>query len=199
MPTPFLDISFPVAVARGATGGPGFKTDVVVLASGSEERNRNWALARCEFDISTGIRTRDLMGQVIALFYAVAGKAHSFRFKDWNDFDAVAQPMEAVVGETTAFQLVKRYLIADQEYVRPITKPVPGTVQISVSGSPVIPAAINHLTGVVTFASPPAATPVATFEFDVPVRFDTDRLPVTANAFNQQVVPQIDLIEVKGE
>ena len=33
-------------------------------------------------------------------------------------------------------------------------------------------------------------------EFDVPVRFDTDKLPVQANAWDQQIVPQINLIEV---
>jgi hypothetical protein len=31
----------------------------------------------------------------------------------------------------------------------------------------------------------------------VPVRFDTDHLPVQANAFDQQVVSQIDLAEVR--
>lgn len=35
MPQPFLDISFPDAVARGATGGPGFSTNVVTLALAS--------------------------------------------------------------------------------------------------------------------------------------------------------------------
>ena len=39
MPQPFLDISFPPYVARGATGGPGFSTTVVSLASGKEQRN----------------------------------------------------------------------------------------------------------------------------------------------------------------
>jgi uncharacterized protein (TIGR02217 family) len=49
----------------------------------------------------------------------------------------------------------------------------------------------------VTFASAPGSAPTATFQFDVAARFDTDKLPVQANAWDQQVVPQINLIEVK--
>jgi uncharacterized protein (TIGR02217 family) len=195
MPTPFLDISFPPAVARGATGGPAFSTQVVTLASGAENRNANWAKARGSWDISTGIRTRAQMADVVAHFYVVGGKAHSFRFKDWSDYDAQGVAMLAV--SSTVFQLVKRYARGGSEYVRPITKPVSGSIQITVSGSPVIPASIDHVTGLVTFSSPPGSTPLASFEFDVPVRFDTDRLPVQTNAYDQMVVPQIDLIEVR--
>lgn len=195
MPAPFLNIQFPPRVALGATGGPGFSTQVVALASGAENRNANWAKARGNWDISTGIRTREQMAEVIAHFYVVGGKARSFRFKDWADYEAVDVVMIPVT--TTVFQLVKRYARGGSEYVRTITKPVTGTVAVKVSGSPVTPSAVDHLTGRVTFASAPAATPTATYQFDVPVRFDTDQLPVQALTPDLMVVPQIDLIEVR--
>lgn len=91
---------------------------------------------------------------------------------------------------------VKRYNVGGYEHVRTITKPISGTVAIKVGGSPVTPVGIDHLTGRVTFGSAPGSAPTATFEFDVPVRFDTDKLPVQANAWDQQIVPQINLIEV---
>jgi uncharacterized protein (TIGR02217 family) len=194
MPQPFLDIAFPNAVARGATGGPGFSTNVVTLGSGSERRNIQWANARGEWNISTGIRTRAEMQAVIAHFYVVKGRGYSFRFKDWNDYQAADVPMVQVTS--TVWQLVKRYNLGGYEHVRMITKPVSGTVTIKVGGSPVTPSDIDHLTGLVTFASPPGSAPTATFEFDVPVRFDTDKLPVQANAWDQQIVPQIALVEV---
>src|SRR5581483_8681098 len=165
MPQPFLDISFPDAVARGATGGPGFSTNVVTLGSGAERRNIQWADARGEWNISTGIRTRAEMQAVIAHFYIVKGRGYSFRFKDWTDYQATDQAMTEVTP--TVWQLVKRYNIGGYEHVRTITKPVPGSA------------------------------PTASFEFDVPVRFDTDKLPVQANAWDQQIVSQINLIEVK--
>lgn len=194
MPLPFLDISFPNAVARGATGGPGFSTSVVTLGSGAEQRNIQWANARGEWNISTGIRTREQMKAVIAHFYVVKGRGYSFRFRDWNDYDATDVTMVQVTP--AVWQLVKRYNVGGNEHVRTITKPVPGTVVCKVGGSPVVPASIDYLTGLVTFASQPSPAPTATFEFDVPVRFDTDKLPVQASAWDQQIVPQINLIEV---
>jgi uncharacterized protein (TIGR02217 family) len=195
MPQPFLDISFPDAVARGATGGPGFSTNVVTLGSGAERRNIQWADARGEWNISTGIRTRAEMQAVIAHFYIVKGRGYSFRFKDWTDYQATDQAMAEVTP--TVWQLVKRYNIGGYEHVRTITKPVLGTVAIKIGGSPVVPSEIDYLTGLVTFGSARGSAPTASFEFDVPVRFDTDKLPVQANAWDQQIVSQINLIEVK--
>jgi len=195
MPQPFLDISFPDAVARGATGGPGFSTNVVTLGSGAERRNIQWADARGEWNISTGIRTRAEMQAVIAHFYIVKGRGYSFRFKDWTDYQATDQAMAEVTP--TVWQLVKRYNIGGYEHERTITKPVLGTVAIKIGGSPVVPSEIDYLTGLVTFGSAPGSAPTASFEFDVPVRFDTDKLPVQANAWDQQIVSQINLIEVK--
>jgi uncharacterized protein (TIGR02217 family) len=195
MPQPFLDISFPDAVARGATGGPGFSTNVVTLGSGAERRNIQWADARGEWNISTGIRTRAEMQAVIAHFYIVKGRGYSFRFKDWTDYQATDQAMAEVTP--TVWQLVKRYNIGGYEHVRTITKPVLGTVAIKIGGSPVVPSEIDYLTGLVTFGSAPGSAPTASMEFDVPVRFDTDKLPVQANAWDQQIVSQINLIEVR--
>lgn len=194
MPQPFLDIAFPNTVARGATGGPGFSTNVVTLGSGSERRNIQWANGRGEWNISTGIRTRAEMQAVIAHFYVVKGRGYSFRFKDWNDYQVAGAATVQITP--TVWQLVKRYNVGGYEHVRTITKPVLGTVAIKVGGSPVTPAGIDHLTGRITFGSAPGSAPTATFEFDVPVRFDTDKLPVQANAWDQQIVPQINLIEV---
>ncbi len=194
MPQPFRDISFPPYVARGATGGPSFSTSVVTLASGAEQRNSLWANSRGKWNISTGIRTRTQMLEVIAFFHVVRGRAYSFRFKDWNDYQAADQAMVEVMP--TVWQLVKRYSIAGFEHVRTITKPVAGTVTVKIAGSPVVPSEINPLTGTVTFASAPGSAATASFEFDVPVRFDTDHLPIEANAWDSQVVSQIDLVEV---
>jgi len=195
VPQPFLDISFPPYVARGATGGPTFSTNVVTLASGAEQRNLLWANSRGRWNISTGIRTRAQMLEVIAFFHIVKGRGYSFRFRDWNDYQATDVPMVEVTS--TVWQLVKRYTIAGFEHVRIITKPVAGTVAIKVNGVPTTPDSIDHLTGRVIFASEPSAAPTASFEFDVPVRFDTDHLPVQSNAWDQQVVSQIELVEVR--
>jgi uncharacterized protein (TIGR02217 family) len=191
-----IDAPFPDAVARGSTGGPGFLTDIVAMRSGKEQRNQNWAQARCEFNIATGIRTRAQMDAVIAHFRVVAGKAHSFPFKDWTDYRVANEDMVAITS--TTFQLVKHYALGANVFVRPTTKPVSGTVVIKVNGSPVSPS-IDYGTGIATFGSAPIATPKASFDFSVPVRYDTDKLPVQANAHDLLVVSQINLVEVTGE
>jgi uncharacterized protein (TIGR02217 family) len=194
MPQPFLDISFPGSVARGATGGPGFSTQIVTLASGAEQRNVNWYQGRGRWNISTGIRNRADMAAVIAHFHVVKGRAYSFRFRDWNDYEATDQIMEQITP--TVWQLVKRYNRSGYEHIRTITKPVAGTVTIKMGGKPVTSSGIDTLTGRITFASAPSSPPLASFQFDVPVRFDTDSLPVQANAWDLQIVNNIDLVEV---
>lgn len=194
--TGFHDVRFPDAVARGATGGPEYSTDVVSVASGYEQRNQNWDLARGRWDISTGIRTREQMAEVIAFFRARKGRAYGFRFKDWSDFQADAEPL-APTASPLVWQLVKRYASGASEEARVITKPVPGTVVVRIDGNIVSPA-IDHLTGRVTFDTEPTAQPYADFEFDVPVRFDSDHLAVTMRHFDSAIVPSIPLIEIRG-
>lgn len=96
----------------------------------------------------------------------------------------------------TVWQIVKRYNRSGYEHVRTITKPVAGSVAVKIAGSPVTPAAIDTQTGRITFASAPGSAPTASFQFDVPVRFDTDSLPVQANAWDLQIVNNIDVVEV---
>jgi uncharacterized protein (TIGR02217 family) len=65
-----------------------------------------------------------------------------------------------------------------------------------VNGNPVS-VDVDHLTGFVTFSSAPAEQPYADFVFDVPVRFDTDHLPVVAVAYHIQQVSSIALVELR--
>ena len=55
-------------------------------------------------------------------------------------------------------------------------------------------------TGLVTFATAPApgAPVTAGFEFDVPVRFDTDSIRVQASTFAAGEVPSVPVIEVRA-
>lgn len=192
----FHNIRFPDAVARGATGGPEFSTDIIAVASGFEQRNVNWSSARAKYDISTGIRTREQMAEVIAFFRARKGRAYGFRFRDWNDFEAEAQPL-APTTDPLIWQLTKQYASGPSADQRVITKPEAGTVVVRVGGSP-ISVDVDYLTGLITFDLAPATQPYADFLFDVPVRFNTDHLPVVAVAYHIQQVSSIALIEIRA-
>jgi uncharacterized protein (TIGR02217 family) len=193
--TGFHDVRFPDAVARGATGGPEFSTDIIAVASGFEQRNVNWSAARAKYDISTGIRTREQMAEVIAFFRARKGRAYGFRFRDWNDFEATAEPL-VPTADPLIWQLTKQYASGPSADQRAITKPEAGTVVVRVDGEPVA-VDVDHLTGLVTFEVAPASQPYADFRFDVPVRFDTDHLPVVAVAYHIQQVSSIALVEIR--
>lgn len=191
----FHDVRFPKLVARGATGGPGFSTDIVTVSGGDEQRNESWDQERSRYDAAPGVRSREQMAEVLAFFRARKGRAYSFRFRDCFDHDAVDQETRPLGGNV--YQLVKRYTSGPVSYVRVITKPVAGTVIVKVGGSIVVPAGIDHALGLIFFASTLASTPVASFEFDVHCRFDVDYLAVNLQGLSLQSMPSIPLIEVR--
>ena len=83
-----------------------------------------------------------------------------------------------------------------------MVKPVIGTVQVALAGDPKVESVeftVDAAVGQITFASPPDIDVLITsgFEFDVPVRFDTDRLQTSVGAFQAGEVPNVPVIEVR--
>ena len=205
----FHEVRFPDNISRGARGGPERRTQIVEMASGDEERNGSWADSRRRYDASYGIRKADDLAAVTAFFEARRGRLYGFRWKDWADYkssppsvniSAVDQPIGVGTGAATAFPLVKLYNSGAQSWTRTITKPVAGTVAVALNGATQITGwTVNTTTGVVTFASAPAPGVAITagFEFDVPVRFDTDTLDVTLDFERLGSITSIPLIEVR--
>ena len=66
---------FPDNISQGASGGPGYQTEVVVVASGREKRNITWPLPRGRYDVAHGVRTQAQMDILIAFFRSVRGRA----------------------------------------------------------------------------------------------------------------------------
>ena len=188
----FHEVRFPDNISRGARGGPERRTQIVELASGAEERNASWANSRRRYDVAYR-----------------NGRLHAFRFKDWADFksclpsqtpDPTNQPIGTGNGSATLFQLTKRYTSGAQSWTRAITKPVAGTVTIALNGTAQASGwSVSTTTGLITFTTAPAAGVAITagFEFDVPVRFDTDALDVTLDLERLGSITSIPLIELR--
>lgn len=196
----FHEVQFPPNIAYGATGGPGFNTTVAANLAGYEQRNINWPAARGKWDISTGIKSQSDMASVIAFFRARFGKAYGFRFKDWSDYQAVGQLIGTGDGDVTEFQLVKNYTSGSYNYQRQINKPVSGTVKIYLNS--VLQSSgftIDTSTGLVTFDTAPGSGVLvnADFQFDVPVRFDTDELAARADSPGVFVWESISIVELR--
>ncbi len=208
----FHEVNFPLSIALDARGGPERRTDIVTLASGKEERNARWKHSRRRYEAGIGVRSLNDLRLVIAFFEERQGQLYAFRYKDPLDFTSsansgAAAPTDCIIGTgtgaATLFQLVKTYGTGATQYARPIKKPVAGTVKVAVDGIEKTAGAdftCDAMTGLVTFLPLhlPALNAVITagFQFDVPVRFDTDALDISLRAFKAGDIPSIPLIEV---
>jgi uncharacterized protein (TIGR02217 family) len=195
----FHNIRFPLDVSLGARGGPQRATDIVTLASGREERNSRWAHSRRRYNAGYGVKSHADMQAVLAFFEERRGRFHAFRWRDVIDHSSNGtQVIGTGDGLQTSFRLTKTYGASFDPYVRPITKPVAGTVDVFVGGVPALDVTVDTLTGIVEFdTAPPAEAEItASFEFDVPVRFDIDRLDIELASFDAADAPAIPLIEV---
>lgn len=77
-----------------------------------------------------------------------------------------------------------------------------GTVRVGIARDELqegIDYEIDELTGMVTFSHPPDVdVPItAGFEFDVPVRFDTDQIQTSVASFQAGEAPNVPIIEVR--
>lgn len=199
--TGFHEVRFPDAIARGATGGPGYDTTVLTTVAGFERRNANWSQARGRWNVGSGIKLREDFAALISFFRARQGRAYGFRFKDWTDFRADGVVLGMGTGAQTTFQLVKRYASGGTEVIRVITKPVAGTVAVSRDGVAVASGvSVDNTTGVVTFVTPPPSGVLMTgsFEFDVPVRFDADQMGLSLEHYEHGVWPDIAILEIRA-
>lgn len=207
----FHDVRFPSSLSLGSVGGPERRSEIVTLASGFEERNSPWAHSRRRYDAGMGLRSLDDVQDLLAFFEARAGQLHGFRWKDWSDCKS-SKPSVApgygdqVIGrgdgQRTAFQLLKGYVSGGVRYERPIGKPVLDSVRAGVGGVEMFAGtgyAVDHRTGIVTFDTAPApgVEITAGFEFDVPVRFDTDRIAVSVASFQAGDMPQVPVVEIR--
>jgi uncharacterized protein (TIGR02217 family) len=208
----FHEVSFPLPLALDARGGPERRTDIVTLASGREERNARWQHSRRKYDAGVGVRSLSDLRSVLNFFEERRGRLYGFRYKDpldytSNSLSAAPLPDDCQIGTGTgalaAFQLVKTYGSGDTLYIRPITKPVAGTVRVAVAGNEKTLGTdftVDVETGIVTFLAGhiPAdgVSVTAGFEFDVPVRFDTDNLDISLKTFKAGEIPTIPLIEI---
>lgn len=212
MPSTFHEVRFPVDVAIKASGGPERRTDVVITASGREERNQRWSASRRRYDAGYGVRSFSALSEVVSFFEERRGRLYGFRYRDRLDWKSSAYadpilPTDQTLGSgdgiRTAFQLVKRYGGAHAPYDRTILKPVAGSVRVAVNGvekAAGIDFSVDSASGVITFLPgriPAAGALVqAGFAFDTPVRFDTDFLDVDIEAFEAGAIPKIPLIEI---
>jgi uncharacterized protein (TIGR02217 family) len=203
----------PPYIEEGAQGGPEFATVIQESVSGQEQRIKVWAKCRARYDIGYSIlNSEDPVGNyraVLALFYGHNGRFRPFRFKDWGDYQATDANFGTGDGTHTAFQLSKTYdpslillgtpgpFTYTREIYLPSTAPV-------IKKNGVTQTVTTHYTigssGLVTFVTPPTTGHALTWtgEFDIPVRFDADHLPIVTHMNDIGEIGNVALREVIG-
>lgn len=196
----FHEERFPTDISYGSTGGPEFSTEVVVLSSGHEKRNVNWTYPIERWQVAYGVREQSQLDALRNFFYARKGRAIGFRFKNHDDYQGTTEELGEGDDLTVDFQLVKIYASGGQTLTRKITKPVDGSVSVFIDdveqGESLW--SLDTTTGIITLDSAPSSgeTVTATFEFDIPMRFDTDYLPI--NLANYQArAADVPVVEIR--
>lgn len=162
-------------VAYGFRGGPTWHTNMRKLRNGSRvaEAIRSRPLYRFVApyqDIDRGDHKL-----VIQAYNACQGMAHSFRFKDWSDFEAEDQFVAIATGAPQTVQLKKYYTFGSLVTERKILKLVAGTYGLFAI-TPPTGVSFDANTGMVTFTGTIGQTITWSGEFDVPVHFGNDEM-----------------------
>ena len=148
---------------------------------------------------------------VIAFFEERRGRLHGFRWRDPSDFKSCpprARPPRSTSRSAPAtahrsFQLAKTYGANFNPWTRDITKPVAGTVLVAVAEVVQTPDRLHrrprHRHRHLSHRPHPRSRRVITagFEFDVPVRFDTDKLEIDLQGFRHGAIPSIPIVEIR--
>lgn len=180
------DPPFPQCPSFGYTSSPQYSVSIGESVSGAESRNRNWSRPRLRFDCTVGPRGEEDVQELLEMWHAVGGPECGFRFTDYTDYmscrtgetpTSTDQPLEILEDSPATYQLSKSYAWGSRRQLRPIFKPVFGTILLSDNGvtkTPVTHYAIDHATGLITLNFTPVGPLKWGGYFDVPVRFDSE-------------------------
>jgi len=190
----FDDVLFPLALGREASVTPGWSTAVVTAAGGAEQRQAEWAGALTTYDVGPGIRGEAEMAELLGFFRARMGRARAFRLRDPFDSEGANEALGSGDGANRRFALVRRY----GEVARRITRPVAGSVAVRVGGAATQGFTVEPGGWIVLDRAPGAGVAVvASFRFDVPVRFAEDRLTVNRATHLAGEAASVPLVEVR--
>jgi uncharacterized protein (TIGR02217 family) len=220
---PFVDQYMPAKVpGTPCVSAPRTKTTINMDSGGHEQRNQEWEHPLMKFVLPEAVaRDWDTVQELMKHWRVMAGPWRSWPWRDPLDFascdldkpnklpppSATDQQLGIGDGITETFQLVKRYTLGSESYVRTIHLPVLASLVIAIDGAIVDPStyAVSRPGGVVTFDTAPAAPYLghaqvitAGFLFDCEVRFESDdAMEAILRAHRAAGFADLTLIEVR--
>lgn len=196
--TTFSNLRLPDELSYGSQGGVQFSTEVMQTHSGAEYRAPKWEYPVSKYNVAPAISTPTHVKELHAFFRIHKGRAIGFRFKDFMDYSQKNQIIGSGDGKTRTFELFKTYWHGTTQIKRRIYKPVRDTVYAYINKRRVA-AEVDYDIGTITLSRIPNKDSIvsASFEFDIPVRFDTDFLEITAD-ISKIGAFDIPVIEIKN-
>ena len=135
-------------------GGPVFNTQVVTTNGGREQRASVWEFPLGEWQFTQRLIREDEKDYILDFFIAHMGRQIPFLFKDWANYQTKGAGVINTSGAGNAGgdgQLFKRFAVGQNCAFQKITRPVDGTVELFIDGSP-LNASVDVSTGVVIIA-----------------------------------------------
>ena len=194
----FKDIIFPEAISYGSVGGPAFFTDVNSSYNGYEQRNINWAEPKTQYSVGCNIASD--LDVLLSFFRITKGKARGFLFKDWADYSAHSQILQKCPKNSRIYHFIKSYHSDAESSERRIFKPHNIEVNVTVDGHlQNNPFVAREDIGVLEFEAPlpDGAVVKASFQFYVPVRFDSDMLNISVDGYKNHSCNNIKMVELR--
>ncbi len=184
----FHDVNLPDFLALYAKGGPIFSTNIIQTQSGREVRIPNKYQAIHQYVITDCYLNQKQFEEFNSFFRARFGMTYGFRLKDYSDYMCNSQKIE--VDNNNKFQLIKTYSDEISPYTRIITKPI--DVKIDMQND------IDYTTGIGILKNPlkNGEKLIATFTFDVPVRFNNEQFKYSFQPDGTIMIYDLLLIEV---
>lgn len=200
----------------------GHNTFVWTADSGYEKRNIKWSLSKGRGNVGFSAMqkydagdSRPAVDLAVAHFHARQGRAHTFPFKDWSDFDIGDQddPVNTrqtigtgdadSTGGTTAFQIFKRYTSGGEIFDRTIYLLIPSTLYVYLDGVLQTEGSgqdylVDETTGIITFSSAPGSgvDVAVTVQFYNHVRYDIDEIEILMETATIGRIPNLPIVEV---
>lgn len=180
----------------GAVGGMSFSNEIVKMADHSiEQRNQGLHLPLGRWQLGDRLIAESETDALTEVSYLRqfhldrVGSFQGFRFRDWSDFEGIDENIATGDGVKTQFQLRKVYTVTGSWSYRPIQKPVAGSVLIYVDQIPETEDwTIDYTTGVISKSVPvpDGARITASFQFDVPVWFESDQIGFSLEGYEEE-------------
>lgn len=199
---------FPTGIGLGSVSSSQWNKRRVATPSGYSQVNQLFSKALMKFDVASGLKSLDDCHELVRFFNVMQVNDSTVLFMDKTDFKSCAPQQTAGAadsfigtgtGALTTFQLKKRYSAGGLNYDRKITRPMAGTVRVSINGVEQLSGwSVSTTTGIVTFTSAPAngTTIEAGFHFYVPVDFVDSTLDWVLEKFKAGSLDGIMLQEV---